>query len=178
MYAAAPRFFRLTQISCRICAIFILVLLCMPTLAQKPETSRWKYYPQMSFMPHAGYAWQGINTIEAGLRLFTLGVHENFSVIGNIIIFRQNVTYASPEVKLRYCHLFRTGNRIGLFGIAPAVSYWTTKVQTIREHRITPEIALVVDQRVDLYYGYNIPVSKTTIDFISENRIGIRFIVD
>ena len=149
----------------------------LTTYCQTPKKmSKWKYNPQASTIPHFGYAWQGINTFDVGLRLFTLGVHENISLMANVIVFQQDVTYASPEAKLRYFKpLNLSKTRPGLIGIECAVSYWTTEVLSTREQRITPEIGIGFNQWLHFCYGYNIPISKNEVSFISTNRFSIRF---
>lgn len=149
----------------------------MTTYCQAPKkNSKWKYYPEMSTRPHFGYARQGINTFDAGLRLLTFGVHENISLMGNAIVFKQNATYVSPEVKIRYVKPLKTKKYPGLLSVAFSVSYWTSEVHSIREHRITPEISVGFFQYFHLCYGYNIPISTEKLLLISPHRFAIRFI--
>jgi hypothetical protein len=111
--------------------------------------------------------------------LFAIGKigHENISLFGNGLLFQQGAaTYLSPEITLRYFKPLPIRNNYS-FGIAPSVSYWTTKVLSTRNDLITPELALVFFQRLNISYGYNIPLTTNRPPFISAHRLSVRFIV-
>lgn len=153
--------------------VFFLLLTCafFSASAQK----EWKYFPYYHYVPNLGYMWQGVNTFEAGLRLapFTKAGAESFAVIGNGIFFKRNdITYISPELMLRYNKPLK-GIMHGTLNVSTACSYWTSKVLGEREHRITPEIGFSIGI-VALTYGYNIPVSENELSFFSRHRIAVR----
>jgi hypothetical protein len=92
--------------------------------------------------------------------------------MGNAIVFKQNVTYFSPELKARYFTPLRKS-----FGLVASPSYWTSKVKGNREHRLTPECGLSYAHLINVTYGYNFPISEYRLPFISEHRISILFTV-
>jgi len=143
--------------------------------AAQSSTNKWKYFPYYHYVPNLGYAWQGINTYEAGVRLlpFTTDGTKTITLLGNGIFFKRNdITYAAPEVMLRYNtplkHMLH-----GYLVISSSCSYWTTKVLGEREHRITPELGFSIGV-LSVTYGYNIPISSNELDFFSRHRIALR----
>jgi hypothetical protein len=140
-----------------------------------PQPGEWKYFPFYHYVPNLGYAWQGINTFEAGLRLlpFTTNGTETFALISNAILFKHNdITYVSPEAMLRYNKPIK-GIMRGYLAASFSCSYWTTKVLGEREHRITPEIGASIGI-IGIYYGYNIPISQQELPFFLGHRIAVR----
>jgi hypothetical protein len=151
--------------------LLLFGIISLTSFAQK----EWKYFPYYHYVPNLGYAWQGINTYEAGLRLlpFTKAGAESFAVIGNGILFkRDDITYVSPELMLRYNKPLK-GIMHGTLNASMVCSYWTSKVLGEREHRITPEIGVSLGI-IAVTYGYNIPISENELSFFSRHRIAVR----
>jgi hypothetical protein len=156
----------------------MLLFACVSLLSQaQSDEAKWKYFPYYHYVPNLGYAWQGINTYEAGLRLlpFTTDGTHTITLIGNGIFFKRNdITYVSPELMLRYNkplkHIFH-----GHIVVSSVCSYWTTKVLGEREHRITPELGFSIGI-LAVTYGYNIPISETELPFFSRHRVAVRLL--
>jgi hypothetical protein len=93
--------------------------------------------------------------------------HEWISKIGSEFSFNNKDLVLGPKLSLEYVRGF-LGARINL------IDYTDFKTQ---DWRFTPEIGITLGSFIDIYYGYNIPLTNDRLNFVAENRVTLTIIL-
>jgi len=160
----------------------LLVLLFTLTLkiskAQDFSTSSKKWYFQKYPIPGIGIIKQGQNCLELRARValtrkeITKRHHENYSLIGGAILFKDKATYFCPFLTLRYYRPLPLKNNKGQIGPFVSTSYWYTSINNSTTSIITPEIGFSI-YFMTISYGLNYFLSDQPL-ILTRNRISIR----
>jgi hypothetical protein len=137
------------------------------TINRKPFE---RYWTKPRFVPRIGGGVQDGPFVEAGIAFHKIYVHP--------IALASSSPYLTLEgviLKDDYILGAKAGYEVvaGLFGVAADVTYYTDFEK--RSLMITPKAGLSVFGFVNLFYGYNIPLSDDEFKSIDKNRFSLTF---
>lgn len=136
----------------------------------------------ISIYPSFGYKWEGYNCGEFGATLkhrFNDPL-KSINYSAGIDVFNHNVTYVSPYASIGYVGVFQK-QELGskdfkkgrMMGWNINLVYTRNKVNEQIDQLVTPEIGIRL-WGLTFSYGYNIPLDKFEINFISKHRFIVR----
>lgn len=129
-----------------------------------------RYWTQPKIVPKIGVGAQEIAFVEAGIHYQQIYVHPlSLASAGPYFTIDGLIKDKRPIIgpKLGY------ELTAGLFGIAVDVTYYTDFEQG--SVMFTPRAGLTILGFANLFYGYNIPLSKNPFELISRNRFSLVF---
>jgi hypothetical protein len=129
-----------------------------------------RYWTKPRWVPRVGVGVQDGPFAEAGLSFHKIYVHP--------LALASSAPYLTIEgvfLKEDYILGAKAGYEVvaGLFGAAADVTYYTDFNK--RSLMVTPKVGLSVFGFVNLFYGYNIPVSDDEFKSIDRNRFSLTF---
>jgi hypothetical protein len=150
-----------------------LILLFFSTISTLTFSQvKWNvWYPT----PIVGYVWQKTHNLEVGatFNLTNSGGHRHMMIgipMGLDLYWIHKTNYVSPFISMKYyCSFSKKLN-----GADISLIYSISKINNVVDHRLIPEIGLVLFAYVRISYGYSISVGSEELSNIGRHRISIR----
>jgi hypothetical protein len=122
-----------------------------------------------------GYVWQGTHNFDIGIQpSFKLNANNNHDNIGLVIAanltYVDKATYITPTMRLKFLKEIKKDK----LGWEISAGYFYTQFLKKFDHRITPEIGIVI-YGFHLTYGYNFPLTNYTDKHTNSNRVALRY---
>jgi hypothetical protein len=155
----------------------VFFLYAFATFSQHPDLSDTvhrkpfeRYWTQPRMVPRIGAGVQDGPFVEAGFAFHKIYVHP--LALASAAPY---LTLESVILKDDYIFGAKAGYEVvaGLFGVAADVTYYTDFDK--KSLMITPKAGLSVFGFVNLFYGYNIPISDDEFKSIDRNRFSLTF---
>lgn len=150
----------------------LLIFWCELSFGQDSLRTDWfeRYWTKPRIVPKIGAGLQENAFVEIGVAYHNIYIHPlslvssspYFTVDG---IIDDDVFIIGPKVGYEFT--------AGLFGIATDLTYYTDFSDYT--FMVTPKIGLSLLGSVNLFYGYNIPLSPEEFKSISRNRFSLTF---
>ena len=125
--------------------------------------------------PIVGYVWQKHHNLELGatFNMTNSGGRRHMMIsvpMGLDLFWLHKTNYVSPFISMKYYFSFSKQ----LHGADISLVYSRCKINNVIDHRLTPEIGLVLLAYVRISYGYSINIGGDELSDIGRHRISIR----